>query len=132
MYKIEVKSSSDQLWRYNIAATCAGINSAGEQVAFAGKERTTSDQFQSEIVAHDALEKSEMPELILEVELEEKSIEKVHAIIYFITHTLPENRIVEEQAPFAATVTIVRDKEVIYSQEHDVNQWGGATIDITI
>ncbi len=136
MYKIEVKSGSDQLWRFNVVATCAGIDSNAEQIAFSGAKKITSETFQSQIVAHDTLEKYtekiDASESILEVELTDEKIEKVHVIVYFITHTLPENRSVEEQPPFAANVTITRNNEVIYDDTHDVNQWGGATIDVVI
>ncbi len=132
MYRIEVKCSSEQMWRFNVAATCAAFNSAGERVAFEGKEHCTSEIFQQELVPHDGVEKSAVPEQILDITLDGKGAESLRAIIYFITHTLPENRVVEDMPPFAARVTISHDGKAIYDMEHPINQWGGSTIEITL
>ncbi len=131
MYKIEVTCHYEELWRYNMVVTCGGYDTSAEQLYVVGCERITNEEF---LFDPKAKEPTPPPNynpsepLILEC----NEADSIHAIIYVIAHTLPHDRYVENSPPFAIEVKIYRNDERIYIEQHLVNQWGGATVNINI
>ncbi|MFI3304355.1 MAG: hypothetical protein SNF68_04610 [Rikenellaceae bacterium] len=105
MYLIEVTSDFNELSRYDFVVTCAGYDSADNQIYVEGCEGML---------------------------LECGAAERIHAIVYAVTNMLPEDRLVANSPPFPIVITITRYGEVLYSQTHEVNQWGGASITIKL
>ncbi len=130
MYRVEIISHYEELWRYNMIIMCGGYNTLSEQLYVVGCDRITSEEFQTGATTQLDPPPNYNPSepLILEC----KNADSIHAIIYVIAHTLPEDRMVENSPPFALQVKIYSDEKELYVQEHQVNQWGGATINIKI
>ncbi len=127
MYRVVITSQYEQLWRYNLLAMCAGFDALRERLYVVSGERIYREEINTEIVALPAppsgFRVGEPFVLLCE------SAESLHLIIYVVTHTLPSNRDVESSPPFDVRVVIERDGEAVYDEPHEVNQWGGATID---
>ncbi|MFR9620560.1 MAG: hypothetical protein SNH63_04985 [Rikenellaceae bacterium] len=128
MYTIRVQSHYEQMWRYNLMAMCAGYDAAGERLYVASAERVFNDDLNRGRV--------KLPPAPLDFVVGEPFVlecgaaESIHLIVYAVTHTLPEDRDVEQSPPFDMRITIERGSQMIYDQLHEVNQWGGATVDI--
>ncbi len=130
MYTIEIKSDYEELYRYNIIVTCAGYGSDGDERYVVGRELIYSEEIRS------LAEPKPLPPAGFKVgeplTLECDDAVSIHAIVYVITNSLPKDRAVTASPPFPLVVVIRRGDEVIYDTSHEVNQWGGATIDIKI
>ncbi len=105
MYKIELNSDFVELSRYKFVVTCAGYDAEGAELYVDGN---------------------------VGMSLECGDASSLQVIVYAVTESLPEDRLIVNSPPFALNVTITRLGEVIYDKMHEVNQWGGASINITI
>lgn len=128
MYKIEVTSHYEELWRYNIVISCGGYNAHAEQLYVTGCERITCEEFTVDPTRRLSPPANFDPTVPLILECDEA--DNIHTTIYVIAHTLPEDRMVENSPPFPITIKVFRDKEQLYAQDHEVNQWGGASVNI--
>ncbi|MFI3248550.1 MAG: hypothetical protein R3Y39_05410 [Rikenellaceae bacterium] len=130
MYRIQVTTHYEQIWRYNTVISCGGYNTLQEPLYVAGCERITSEELQSGPTYELTPPPNFDPSLPLILECD--SADNIHAIIYVIAHTLPLDRSIEESPPFPIMIQIFRDDKEVYAQQHEVNQWGGATVNIKI
>ncbi len=131
MYKVEIKSYFEELYRYNIMALLAGFNEQGEQSYTVGNELIYSEEINFDFDAVvDPPEGFTLGEPLM---LQGESAASIQLLVYVITTTLPEDRSsVSDARPFDLMVTIERDDEVVYEESHEVNQWGGVTINIKL
>ncbi|MFI3259102.1 MAG: hypothetical protein R3Y16_03300 [Rikenellaceae bacterium] len=130
MYKIGVKSDYEELYRYNLVITCAGYDAQGEQLYVTGVEKIYSEEFNETFGV--------LPPIPLDfivgesLTLECETAEKIHVIVYVVTTSLPKSRLVDDSPPFDLEIRVERDSETIYELTHQVNQWGGASINIKL
>ncbi|MFI3302075.1 MAG: hypothetical protein SNH35_04460 [Rikenellaceae bacterium] len=126
MYTIEVKSSFEQLWRYNTIIMCGGFSPDDELLYVVSTKDIISDM---ENPIESAPADFTLPRSVM---LNADDAEHIRTIIYITPHTLPLGREVKENPPFDVDVTITKDLKNIYSSKHQVNQWGGASIEIKL
>ncbi len=128
MYKIDVESDFEQLWRYNTIVMCGGYDSppSSQQLYVVSSKDIISDienPIECEPVGYT---------LPRRVTLEAEAADHIRVIVYVIPHTLPLGREVEHYPSFDVDVKISRMGESIYHATHNVNQWGGASIEIKL
>ncbi|MFR9602282.1 MAG: hypothetical protein SNG02_00230 [Rikenellaceae bacterium] len=128
MYTIEVESSFEQMWRYNTIVMCGGYGPApsSEQLYVVSKEDIISD---IENLIECEPKGYELPR---KVTLEAEAAAAIRVIIYVVPHTLPLGREVDNFPPFDLYVRITKKSKSIYAAIHEVNQWGGASIEINL
>ncbi|MFI3292187.1 MAG: hypothetical protein SNG27_01205 [Rikenellaceae bacterium] len=126
MYLIEVESSFEQLWRYNTIVMCGGYSATSEQLYVVSQEDIISPE-DSPIESE-----PEGYELPRRVSLKGDKADNIRAIIYVVPHILPLGRGVEESPDFDLEIKISKGKKIIYNTTHQVNQWGGASIEIKL
>ncbi len=126
MYTIEVECSYEQLWRYNTIIMCGGFSTKDEQLYVESTKDIISDV---ENTIECAPADFELPR---KVTLRVDKADHIRAIIYVIPHILPLGRDVDENPPFDIEVTITKGTKKIYATPHQVNQWGGASIEIKL
>ncbi len=131
MFLIEVSSDFQELWRYNIFATCGGFDAMGKSLYVVGEEMVSSEEIQKEIVPLPAPPDNFDPKSMT-LRLETKDATAIKIIIYVVAHTLPHDRIVEDSPPFNCLITVSRESCEIYRDIHKVNQWGGVTVNINL
>lgn len=130
MYRIELKCNFEELWRYNSVITCGGYDATREQLYVSSVERMTSSEFHSgaTVSLNPPMDQSYREPLLLECD----DAESIEIHIYIVPHTLPLDRIIDNSPPFIATVTVVRGDEHIYSEDIEVNQWGGVSLKLIL
>ncbi len=128
MYTIEVKSSFEQVWRYNTMIMCGGYSALPEEKElYVVSERDIVSEIENRIECEPS--GFELPHRLI---LTAEEADHIRVIIYYVPHTLPLGKEVENRTPFDVDVKISREGEVIYKKVHQINQWGGASIEIKI
>ena len=123
---IQIKSSYDELWRYNLSAMCGTFDSVGERVDF-----VKAESFIAEVGANlksapdDYTAKREM-------KLQTEPCDSIVAYIYVVPHTLPRDRDVADCKPFDLSIKVQMGSETIYNIKHKINQWSGASIELKL
>ena len=123
---IQIKSSYDELWRYNLSAMCGAFDSVGERVDF-----VKAESFIAEVGANlksapdDYTAKREM-------KLQTAPCDSIVAYIYVVPHTLPRDRDVADCKPFDLSIEVQMGSETIYNIKHKINQWSGASIELKL
>ncbi len=129
MYTLEIKSDYEELWRYNIIATCGGFDAEGRQLYFEGEEMIMSETIKNRIVAMMPPPKwFTSKEMTITLSCAEAY--SLELYLYVIAHTMPEDRLVKNSPPFPMQVTLLRGEEEVASEIYEVNQWGGLTLDL--
>ena len=123
---IQIKSSYDELWRYNLSAMCGAFDSVGVRVDF-----VKAESFIAEVGANlksapdDYTAKREM-------KLQTEPCDSMVAYIYVVPHTLPRDRDVADCKPFDLSIKVQMGSETIYNVKHKINQWSGASIELKL
>ncbi len=126
MYTIEVESSYEQLWRYNMIVMCGGFSATSESLYVVSQRDIISD------IENPIECEPDGYTLPRRVSLRAAKADNIRAIVYVVPHTLPIGRDVDQNPAFDALVTITKSGKEIYRNIHKVNQWGGASIEIKI
>lgn len=125
-YSIEVTSSFQEFWRYNIALMCGCFDADDKRIGFASVENTVAD------VGSDlTTPPTDYPEQRY-IRLEAPDAHHLLLYIYIIPHTLPKGSDVAEQHPFPLQIRIVRGGHTINEFAYAINQWSGASIELRI
>ncbi len=130
MYTITIRSPFEELWRYNIMLMCGGYDAEHRQIYVESSERIYNEDLNVSIARLPQTPPDFRPDEPLSLLCGESH--SIHLILYVITHTLPEDRVVDHSPPFPMRIEVERDGEAIYDVVHEVNQWGGATIDLVL
>ncbi len=109
MIRIKVENHAVASSRFNLILMCGGMDAQGNKLYVDAAERLEDE-------ATTTLECAEAHHIEL--------------IVYFIPKSLPKgkNAPILDHPPFPATLIVESDDRVIYSQEHEINGWGGAAI----
>lgn len=127
MYRVELWSDFEELYRYNLFISCAGYDSEGEQIYVEGCEKI----FKEEIVLSD--EPFDVPDDFvvgerLFLESPSRGVDRLTVIVDVVANTLPEDRCIANSPPFALSVRVCCDDQQIATTSHQINQWGGANV----
>lgn len=130
MLRVRAKSHYDELWRYNLVISCAGVDSNGDVTYVTGNKRVISEEFYPY--------KEVMPLAPLDFIVGEpldvvcSPAQNIRVLLYVIPYLFPDDVVIERREPFKLSVEISDDGEPICSREFDINCWSGASIDFTI
>ena len=123
---IQIKSSYDELWRYNLSAMCGAFDSVGERVDFVKAESFIAEVGTNlKSAPDDYTAKREM-------KLQTAPCDSIVAYIYVVPHTLPRDRDVADCKPFDLSIKVQMGSETIYNIKHKINQWSGASIELKL
>ena len=111
-YKIEINSTFDELWRYNLVLMGGGYNAKGEKISFAAEKNEIAP------TGANLTAKPEQAQIKNKLAITLPQCDNIAIYAYLIPHTLPTNREVEMTLPFDLTITVWQDKERIYRQNH--------------
>ena len=124
-FKIEISSSFEYFWRYNVAVTCGCFDAQGERVGFASADDHIAD------VGADMKNPPQGYVSPRTVTVSTVPFDHLLMYIYVIPHTLPEGRDVAEYKPFDLKVRITRDGKGVVNKVYSVNSWSGASIELS-
>lgn len=131
-FSVEISSGYDRLWKYNLAVTCGCFGSSGEggsederldfvaAEAFVAPVGSNLKSCPADYPADRAIRFTTVP------------CDYLKMYVYVIPHTLPEERDVADCKPFGLRVRVLRGKAVIHDEEHSVNCWSGASIELRL
>ncbi|MFR9649252.1 MAG: hypothetical protein SNJ33_03870 [Rikenellaceae bacterium] len=126
MYNIEIKSSFEGFWRYNIMVMCAGYNHAGEQIFV-----TSGEDIIAQIGEELTSKPGDYPSNRV-LQLQTPPASQLRLLIYVIPHTLPLSSNMNDSDPFELSVEVSSRSERVYISKESVNQWSGDSFDIEI
>lgn len=124
-FKVEISSSYEYFWRYNVAVTCGCFDGGGNRVGFASADDHLADVGAGMKTAPKGFV------LPRTVTFSTVPCERLLMYIYVIPHTLPEGRDVAEYKPFDMTVRVTRDGRNVLTKTYSVNSWSGASIELS-
>lgn len=122
-YKVEVTSTFEGWWRYNVALMAGCFDARDRRTGFARGE------------SHIASVGANLREIPLGVNpahtatLETEPCDHLTLYIYVIPHTLPADNEIDATRPFDIRVKITCGDRLISRQEIAINQWSGASIE---
>lgn len=123
-YKVQLRSTYAELWRYNIYMLCGESDAEGQSlqvIPVQSKVASVGDNLR------EAPKGFEGPrELSATIEAEQR----VEVYVYVVPHTLPTNTDTEQVSPFKMRIKVTADKEEIYNTVHHINQWSGDSIEL--
>ncbi len=125
-YKIEVTSSYDEFWRYNVALMCGCFDAADQRTGFASTEDTVA-----EVGAHLKTPPADYPTR-RRTRLEAPACDHLILYLYVIPHTLPAGNDTTETRPFSLHLHITAPDGTESKQTFRINQWSGASIELRI
>lgn len=125
-FTVHVKSSYEELWRYNLSLMCGGFNSKAERIDF-----VKAESFVAEVGAN-LRSAPEGYSSKRELKLQTQPCESIVAYVYVIPNTLPRDRDVADCKPFEVSVKVQMGSETIYNIKHKINQWSGASIELKL
>ncbi len=122
-FTIEVRSSYEGFWRYNVAMTCGCFDSEGRRTGFA----TASSQL-AEVGAN----RSESPAGAHDrrIELHTDPCAAFDCFLYVIPHTLPADNDIAATRTFPLEVVVRADGRTLRRERYAINPWSGASIEL--
>ncbi len=113
MIRISVENLAVESSRFTLIVMCGGMDSEGNKLYVDASQRQEDE-----------------PTTTLEC----ADAHTIELIVYFIPKSLPKgkNTPIADHPPFPATLTVESDDQVIYSQKHQINGWGGAAIKLEL
>ncbi len=129
MASIVVESLYSDSWMFNIIVTCAGLSTAGSTLFTLAKEDIVGEIGEVKVRPH--LDSTALRRVELQIE---QPADALRVIIYAIACEFPQGKMISvgDNPPFDMQVQINGDKGVIYSENHSVNRWGGASIELNL
>lgn len=125
-FTVEIRSRSDQWWRYNAAMMCGAFDQSGNRVGFSSVESRVADMG----------EELKMPpagvDMQRKLSLETVPCDWIVLYIYVIPHTLPRDNEIGGHPPFPLQVKVAYGGEAVLDREYAINQWGGASIELKV
>ena len=125
-FTVEIRSRSDQWWRYNAAMMCGAFDQSGNRVGFSSVESRVADM--GEVL--------KMPpagvDMQRKLSLETVPCDRIVLYIYVIPHTLPRDNEIGGHPPFPLQVKVAYGGEAVLDREDAINQWGGASIELKV
>ena len=99
-FTVEIRSRSDQWWRYNAAMMCGAFDQSGNRVGFSSVESRVADMG----------EELKMPpagvDMQRKLSLETVPCDRIVLYIYVIPHTLPRDNEIGGHPPFPLQVKV--------------------------
>ena len=124
-FTIVLDSDFSDLWRYNIVVMCS-VQRDGAEVEFL--------KHNSEIAPVGA-ELREIPRgynANRRIELHTQPADALTLYIYVVPHSLPRVESIAMAEAFDLRVEVMFDDKPLYGHTHEINQWSGENIEITL
>ena len=125
-FSVEISSSFDKFWCYNVAVTCGCFDDNGNRTGFASVEDTVAD-VGANLTAPPA--DYRQPRI---VSFSTERCARLLMYLYIIPHTLPSDNDIGGSKPFELRVTARRGTEMVFDRIFTVNRWSGASIELNI
>lgn len=130
-FSVEITSSYDRFWRYNMAVTCGCFDDEGK-----GDDNPRRDFIAAEdVVAPTGSNLQRCPDGYPSqraLSFETVACDYLLMYLYVIPHSLPSERDVEECEPFRLRIVVRRGNAVIVDETRSVNCWSGASVEMRI
>lgn len=123
-YKVEIDSGFEELWRYNIAVTCAMLDADDVQCGFVSAEDRVAPAGSNLPAAPKGAESRRG------LKFEAGDCHHLRMYVYLIPNTRPTSLIIADCPPFPLSIKITYGGRVILHEHRNINQWGGASIEI--
>ncbi len=113
MISISVSSSFAHFSRYDVVVMCGGFDAADAQLYVVSAQKQEGQN---------------------RLSLEAPAAHRIELIIYIVPKSLPTGRHepIADHPPFELEVEVKDGTKQIYAAEHDVNAWGGASINLNL
>ncbi len=120
-FRIELTSTSDRWWRFNIELLCEALDEGEQRIAFCSAHST---------IAEIGVKPQDLPDNPTHpnpLRLTTPPCDHARLFLYLIPHTLPDEREVEAAPPFPAVLSLYYNRKLIHREIVLVNQWCGAS-----
>lgn len=125
-FNIEVSSSFDGWWRYNVALMCGCFDAGGNRTDFVTASSHVAD------VGSGLRERPDGIAPDRSVALAAKPCDHLMLYIYLIPHTLPSGNDIADSDPFEVTLRIRCAGRKLRTEKLRINQWSGASVEMRI
>ncbi|MDE6778644.1 MAG: hypothetical protein K2J51_04140 [Alistipes sp.] len=122
-FTVELTSRFEGWWRYNLALLCELRDADGRRTGFASAADDVAE------VGAALTAKPRDVERFRTLSLTTGPCSSLRLFVYVIPHSLLPDRGVDGGRDFQATLTVRCDGQTVLSEELDINQWGGASVE---
>ncbi len=130
MLRVRAKSRYDELWRYNLIMSCAGIDTQAQTLYVEGAKRIVSEEF---FPAKDVMLLVPADFVVGEpLDIECGEAANLRILLYVIPYIFPDETRIDARKPFELSVEIFEGTELLCERLFDVNCWSGTSLDFTI
>lgn len=124
-YRVEIESGFAEFWRYNIAVTCGLFGADDVQCGFVSAEDKVAPVGSNLPSAPKGMPSRRR------LKFEADDCHHLRMYVYLIPHSLPEAVRIADCKPFSLSIKISYGDSVILHEKRSINQWSGASIEIT-
>lgn len=125
-FTVELTSRFEGWWRYNLALLCELRDGDGRRTGFASASDDVAE------VGAALTSKPHGVERFRTLSLTTDPCRSLRLFVYVIPHSLLPDRGVDGGRDFRATLTVRCGSQTLLSEELDINQWGGASVERTV
>lgn len=130
-FSVEIASSYDQLWRYNLALTCGCFDDIGKGSDNPRKDFIAAEDFIAPVGANLTRCPDDYP-ADRTLRFTTVSCDYLLMYLYVIPHTLPQERDISDCEPFPLRITVKRGNAIIHEHLYEINCWSGASIELRL
>ena len=125
-FTVELRCRYKEWWRYNVEMMCAAFDAADRRVGFTAARSHIAD------VGAELREPPAGVAVPASLQLETAACNHALFYLYIIPHTLPAASRIGDTDPFEITLRIACDGRELRTERFQVNQWGGASIQLRL
>ena len=126
VFKIEIDSRFEELWRYNLTIICACFNENGERTDFVTASSFVAPAGSKLKAAPAGFEGGR------KLQLSTSPCHSIVAYVYVQTNTEPISNVIADSPAFDMKVKVSQGRAVLYNKVHKISQWGGDSIELKL
>ncbi|MCH5330642.1 MAG: hypothetical protein J1E04_06700 [Alistipes sp.] len=130
-FSVEISSGYNRLWRYNMAVTCGCFDDLGR-----GEDNPRTDFIAAEdTVAPVGANMNRCPDDYDSrrgISFVTSPCDYLLMYVYVVPHSLPSDTGMDRCKPFPLRIRVTQGDQVIHDEEHSVNGWSGASIELRL
>lgn len=125
-FHIELSSSFDGWWRYNIVLMCGCFDATDSRTGFTATESHIAD------IGSNLMQPPVDTPHRSTISLHTAPCDHIVLYLYIIPHSLPAGKSIDSNRPFDVELKISYAGEELRSEKRHINQWSGTSVEIKI
>ena len=126
VFKIEIESKFEELWRYNFTIVCACYDEQGQRTDFVSAESFVAPAGSKLRQAPAGFEGPR------KLQLSTSPCHSIVAYVYVQTNTEPVSNVIADSPAFDLKLKVSIGRNTLYNKVHKISQWGGDSIELKL